>query len=137
MMSVRAVGMAGGKWRRRKTGGKEPATGTASLLSIKCWVSRRGEKPVKDWIAALDETGREKIDKLFIFLRELKRDLKLPHCRSLGEGLYELRDSSTGPGYRIYYSWIGDVVVVLLAAGDKSSQERDIATARRRMKDKE
>jgi putative addiction module killer protein len=86
-------------------------------------------------MTALDTNGREQIDKLFIFLRELKRDLKLPHCRFLGDGLYELRDTSTGPGYRIYYTWIGDIVVVLLAAGDKSSQERDIATARRRLKD--
>ena len=132
--------MVGGKRRRGEAGGageKRPSSGGASALAIKCWVSRRGEKPVKEWMAALDASGRERVDKLFIFLRELKRDLKLPHCRSLGDGLYELRDTSTGPGYRVYYTWIGDVVVVLLAAGDKSSQERDIETARRRMKDEE
>lgn len=34
-----------------------------------------------------------------------------------------------GPGYRVYYVRRGDTVVVLLAGGDKGSQERDIETA--------
>ncbi len=34
-----------------------------------------------------------------------------------------------GPGYRVYYSMIEDIVVLLLCAGDKSSQQKDIAKA--------
>ena len=36
-----------------------------------------------------------------------------------------------GKGYRLYYAWDGDTVVILLCGGDKSTQERDIETAKR------
>jgi putative addiction module killer protein len=37
----------------------------------------------------------------------------------------------TGPGYRIYFGRDGDAVIVLLCGGDKSTQQRDIARARK------
>jgi putative addiction module killer protein len=53
----------------------------------------------------------------------------LGDVKSLGGGLHELR-IAFGPGYRIYFTYEGDVLVVLLTGGDKGSQKRDIATAR-------
>jgi putative addiction module killer protein len=35
-----------------------------------------------------------------------------------------------GPGYRIYYCYRGNLLVVLLAGGDKRTQARDILKAR-------
>lgn len=35
-----------------------------------------------------------------------------------------------GPGWRMYYVQRGDVVIVMLGGGDKSSQARDIAAAK-------
>ena len=49
--------------------------------------------------------------------------------RFLGAGLYELREHA-GPGYRVYFTIRGARLVLLLAGGDKSSQERDITLAR-------
>jgi putative addiction module killer protein len=49
--------------------------------------------------------------------------------RFLGTGLYELREH-TGPGYRVYFTILGEQLILLLAGGDKSSQQRDIALAR-------
>jgi len=48
--------------------------------------------------------------------------------RAVGEGVLELRIDH-GPGYRVYYVHRGRSVVILLAGGDKRTQDRDIGTA--------
>lgn len=50
-------------------------------------------------------------------------------CVSLGEGLFELR-VHRGPGYRIYLTRLDRAVLLLLLAGEKSTQQADIRTAR-------
>lgn len=35
-----------------------------------------------------------------------------------------------GPGYRVYYSRVGEVLYLLPCGGDKSSQKRDIRQAK-------
>ena len=46
-------------------------------------------------------------------------------CR---DGIWELVIDK-GPGYRVYYSMIGNTIVLLLCAGNKSSQQKDINKA--------
>lgn len=48
----------------------------------------------------------------------------------VGNGISELR-IHYGPGYRIYFSRRAGEVILLLCGGDKGSQERDIAAAKR------
>ncbi len=48
--------------------------------------------------------------------------------RPVGEGVSELR-IDYGPGYRVYFVQRGQTLVVLLAGGDKDTQDRDIRTA--------
>jgi len=48
--------------------------------------------------------------------------------KSVGEGISELK-IDYGPGYRVYYKQRGKTVVVLLAGGDKKSQQKDIKRA--------
>lgn len=47
---------------------------------------------------------------------------------SVGGGVSEMR-IDYGPGYRVYYTVRGQVMVVLLVGGDKSTQEKDIKSA--------
>ncbi len=48
---------------------------------------------------------------------------------ALGDGVHELK-IDYGPGYRVYYAMSGKTVVLLLIGGDKSTQRRDIKTAK-------
>ena len=48
--------------------------------------------------------------------------------KPVGEGVSELR-IEYGPGYRVYFVQQRQTVVILLAGGDKHTQERDIKTA--------
>jgi len=48
--------------------------------------------------------------------------------KPLGEGVSEMR-IDFGPGYRVYFCKKGEILIFLLAGGDKRTQEKDIQTA--------
>ena len=50
--------------------------------------------------------------------------------KPVGDGVSELK-IDFGPGYRVYYAMNGKTVVLLLIGGDKSTQQKDIETAKR------
>jgi len=49
--------------------------------------------------------------------------------RSVGSGVVELR-INFGPGYRVYYIQRGEIYILLLCGGDKSTQSKDIERAK-------
>jgi len=78
------------------------------------------------WFAALrDRTAKARID---IRIRRLSLG-NSGDSRSVGEGVSELR-IHYGPGYRIYLKKQGNALVILLAGGEKSSQDQDIRLAK-------
>lgn len=49
--------------------------------------------------------------------------------KALGAGIFELR-LDFGAGYRVYFAEIDNVIVLLLCGGNKSTQSKDIASAK-------
>ena len=52
----------------------------------------------------------------------------LGDIRPVGNGVFEMREHF-GPGWRMYYIQRGELLIVMLGGGDKSSQNEDIAKA--------
>lgn len=78
-----------------------------------------------NWINSLnDRAGRARIQ---VRVDRLVHGNPGQH-RVLTNGVCELK-VDFGPGYRVYYTEHAGVVVVLLAGGNKSSQQRDIKMA--------
>jgi putative addiction module killer protein len=50
--------------------------------------------------------------------------------KSVGSGIFEFK-VNVGPGYRVYFLRRGAELVILLAGGDKKSQNRDIKLAKK------
>jgi putative addiction module killer protein len=79
------------------------------------------------WFTGLrDRQARARIDARIARLRQGNHGDAKP-LKGTG-GVYELR-IDYGPGYRVYYTQRGAVVLVLLCGGDKRSQDADIERA--------
>lgn len=99
--------------------------------TLRNYITQSGKIPFLDWFNAIkDPVTRHRIR------RRLDRvelgnfgDYKI-----LEEGVCELR-LDFGPGFRIYFADEGDMIVILLSGGDKSTQEKDIKTAKKYWKE--
>jgi putative addiction module killer protein len=90
------------------------------------YVNENGNEPYTNWLESLrDLKGQEHIRAR---VRRLEVGL-YGDCEPVGEGVSELR-IFFGAGYRIYFGEDEGNIVVLLCGGDKSSQTRDIKTAK-------
>ena len=83
------------------------------------------------WLNALRDARA--VAKIAVRLKRLS-DGAFGDVAPVGEGVSELRIHH-GPGYRVYLVRRGDVVVILLCGGDKSTQARDIVAAKMLAKD--
>jgi putative addiction module killer protein len=93
--------------------------------------AKNGQQPYVDW---LDNLTDAKV-KAAIFARIARLRLGLfGDSHTVGDEVSELR-IHIGPGYRIYYSEINNQIVILLCGGDKSSQKKDIKTAKQYLED--
>jgi putative addiction module killer protein len=90
------------------------------------YLTPEGRAPFGEWLNALkDLKGRAlirvRLDRLTLG--------NFGDCNRIGEGLHELR-IDFGPGYRVYLGQKGKRLIVLLCAGIKKTQKRDIQQAR-------
>ena len=84
-----------------------------------------GTEPFDLWFNSLrDRVARQRILARIAIVRRGS----LGFTRPVGDGVSELK-VDYGPGYRVYFGRKGDALVVLIAGGDKSSQQTDISQA--------
>lgn len=79
-----------------------------------------------NWLSALKDVRAK-----FSILARLRR-AELGNwgdCKPVGEGVSEMR-VHVGHGYRVYFIQESNCLYVLLAGGDKSTQQKDIAKAK-------
>ena len=90
------------------------------------YISPDGRVPFKEWLNSLQDGKTQTV-----ILNRINRVRlgNLGDCKHLGEGVYELR-IHYGPGYRVYFGELEDVIVILLCGGTKRSQSRDIKRAK-------
>lgn len=85
----------------------------------------RQTETYSQWFNALrDRQARARID---IRIRRLSMG-NPGDVKPVGRGVSELR-IDYGSGYRVYFIQRGDTLIILLAGGDKSTQDQDIKTA--------
>ncbi|MEG4273214.1 MULTISPECIES: type II toxin-antitoxin system RelE/ParE family toxin [unclassified Microcoleus] len=97
----------------------------AQPKEIQRYVTPDGKIPFTEWLKSLRDIKAEA--KIRGRLERIKLG-NLGDCRSVGEGVFELR-IDWGPGYRVYFGQIEQTIVLILCGGDKSTQDRDIRKA--------
>src|SRR5690606_36186387 len=94
-------------------------------------ITLKQTKIYERWEAQL----RDKRARTVIATRLMRLAEGLPgDVEPVGEGVSELR-IHYGPGYRVYFQRRGNLLIVLLCGGDKSTQARDIALAKKLAKE--
>ena len=93
---------------------------------MQAYRTQNGREPFTEWLRSLrDQRTRDRIRKRL----ERLGDGNFGDCRSIGDGVFELR-IHFGAGYRVYFSEMDRTIVLLLCGGDKSSQAQDIQRAK-------
>lgn len=87
---------------------------------------------LEKWLNGLNKSQLKSLAKEIRLLELCGNQLRLPHSRSLGSGLFELRERAYG--LRVYYIFDKNEVITVLQAGDKTTQARDIKKAREMLK---
>ena len=90
------------------------------------YVTPEGKNPFQEWLTGLrDVNARARVR---VRLNRMRLG-NFGDAKPVGGGIAELR-VPYGPGYRVYFGRIDNTIVLLLCGGDKSSQKRDITTAK-------
>ena len=99
-------------------------------LEVEAYRTSSEREPFTEWLDSIrDKTTQSRIKKRM----DRVEDGNIGDYRRIGTNLYELR-LDFGPGYRIYFSVYfsgsDSRTLLILCAGDKSSQTRDIERAK-------
>ena len=96
------------------------------LITIEYYILENGKSPYVEWEADLPKDIRAQVRKRLNRVRLGN----FGDCSHIEGSLYELR-MHVGPGYRIYYGKKNQKLVILICAGSKRGQQRDIEKAKK------
>jgi putative addiction module killer protein len=94
--------------------------------SIQLYLTESGKCPFEKWFDGLRDIQAQQ--RILARIARL-RSGNVGDWKAIGEGVFELRIDS-GPGYRIYFGFEGNTIVILLIGGTKDSQDKDIKKAK-------
>lgn len=103
-------------------------------LPVRFWRSHGGQEPVRDWLQGLSSEDKKIVGR-DIAKVQYRWPLGLPLCRSLGNGLWEVRSSLSGRREARILFGFSDGALVALHAFFKKSQKtpsEQLALARTR-----
>lgn len=95
-------------------------------MEIRYYVSPQGRTPFQEWLQALKDHNAAR--RIAVRLYQAQEG-NLGDFKSVGEGVQELRVDH-GPGYRVYASRQGPVLLLLLCGSTKADQARAIKLAK-------
>jgi putative addiction module killer protein len=93
-------------------------------MELRTYRTESGQSPFEDWFAGLDPIAQGRVS---VALTRMEQG-NLSNAKSVGGGVLEYR-IDFGPGYRLYFGRDGQVLIIMLAGGDKRRQQRDIHAA--------
>jgi putative addiction module killer protein len=92
------------------------------MFALFRYQTENNREPLTDWLNALrDQQAKARV---LARLERLEAG-NFGDCEPCRAGVYELR-IHWGAGYRVYYARVGKAVILLLAGGDKRTQDADI-----------
>jgi putative addiction module killer protein len=98
------------------------------MYEIEEYVTEAGTSPFAEWLKGLKDT-RARMRLLARLDRASLGNLGDWKALSDAEGIASLRDHYS-PGYRVYFSFVGRKIILLLAGSTKRDQKRAVRTAK-------
>lgn len=96
------------------------------MKPIEVFQEESGRCPFEEWLDAQHEKTQFKV---MAYLTRLAHGGTTKNIRSVGDEVFELK-IDYGPGYRVYFGNLGLSKILILWAGDKSTQQKDIVRAK-------
>lgn len=83
---------------------------------------------VTEWLDSLADAQLESLAKEMKLLKLCGHKLKMPHSKPVGDKVFEIRERRFG--LRIYYIFGQNKNIIMIHAGNKDSQKKDIKKAK-------
>ncbi|MGD9343726.1 MAG: type II toxin-antitoxin system RelE/ParE family toxin [Desulfuromonadales bacterium] len=99
-------------------------------MRIEEYLTSEGKSPFETWFLKLNARAAAKVTTALARLEGGNTS----NVKSVGAGVHEYR-IDFGPGYRIYFGFDGETLIILLAGGTKKRQQVDIDYAKDRWKE--